>query len=549
MSIEIQNLRDLDPALVEQELNETQARLQELHPSLDLRRGVLHDHLLYPHSVLAAGLRTNINRYLSARSLRQIELDPTLAEDSVVEDVLSNWRLDRKLGTKARGEVTIILSAPTAVSINEGMYFEASGHQYVTTQLFTAVAYEELVNDQFDRLIVQLADGNYAFTIEVEAVEVGAASWLAKDTLIVPSVYPTNFVTAFVTSDFTQGDDAETNDEILKRLQQGIAAKGASNRTVMAAALRAIDAFSLIQDTSVIGYGDPEMLRDQHSLIPISFGGRIDWYIRSQAHLRRVALTKTATLVQKTTDGDGIWQFGVSRDESPGFYEIANIRREGAENVAGGFEIVDDIRSVDRTGSGVKPDIETLVEGAYTAFQAAVIRFRDNVTSVASLALGATQTYIAEARGMPLIGEIQALCSHRDTRHSSAETLVKAPIPCFVQVNFTIYKRSDEADPDIDGIKDAIANVVNHVGFVGRIYASQLVDVVQGFLANNSSAGRLDLFGRIRRPDGTLLYLRDDEVLRVEDDPARLVTANTVQFFLEPEDITVSIAAGIPTPI
>lgn len=549
MAFEIEDLDNLNPALVQQQLIAATTRLQELHPELDLKRGVFHDTVVYYHAVLEAAVRTNLARYLSGRSLLEIEADPSLADDDVVDGVLSNYRLERRQGTQAYGKVTVVVSDSTTVTISSGSTWISNGQEFRTTQAFTGKADAELINNDSDRLMVQLSDGNYAFQVDVIAVEEGPQAKLTKDTKILPEALPLNYLTSYATEDFTDGTATQTNDELLSQLQVGMAAKALSNRVNMQAALLEVEAFAGIADMSIVGYGDPEMLRDQHSIFPISYGGRVDWYIRGQVELQRKVLLKEATLVEiESSSGYGIWQAAVSRDDAPGFFELRNIRLTGANaaEVAGGFEITLEQRGLDLTGSGFMPDIETQEEGEYSRFQTAIVQFRDMVTDHTSLSVGSTQLYEIEAIGTPLVAEVQDRVSSRDVRNHAADALVKAPIPCFVQVTFTINKKTNDGDPDLNGIVEAIMEVVNRVPFIGRMDASLISDAVHAYLKNSMSITDMDLFGRIRRPDGTDYYLRGPESLVVEDDPARMVTAKTVQFFLERENISINVENAVP---
>lgn len=542
------SLDSLDSSLVQQQLEEIRAQVQERFPEFDLKRGVLHDLLLYAHALLTASERTLLSQYLDARSLQQIALNPTLAEEELVDDVLSNWGVTRQPGSNAIGPVAVVLSDNTSVTIGRGVTFQANGKEFVTTSVFTAKTDEELINNSTDRLLTQLSDGNWAFTIEVEAVETGAASRLPKNTLILPLAQPTNFVTSYVSSDFTGGDDVETNDALLDRLQQGLAAKALSNRVNMNATLRDQPEFSRYVSSSIVGYGDPEMLRDSRSLFPIHYGGRVDWYLRTQSSLHRTTLTKTAVLIEKTSDGYGIWQLALTKQDAPGFYEVSQIRLPEAENVFGGFEIVEEERGLDLTNEDWAPDVTTVAESAYTAYQTTILRFKDTVTETASLTAGDRQDYELEAAGLPLIREIQDYVAGRDVRHYGADALVKAPVPCLVQITCTIHKQAEEPDPDIEAIKLACQEVVHAVGFIGRLHASAIYSAIHQFLTNATTVSEMDLFGRIRRPDGAFVYLRDREVLTVPEDPANMVTAKTVQFFTEPDVISINIETDVPTP-
>ncbi len=550
MAFEIDDLDSLDPALVTQMLISTESRLRELHPELDLKRGVFHDTVMYYHSVLEAAIRTNLARYLSGRSLLEIERDPSLADSEVTDSVLSLYRLQRRPGTAGYGRLTIVLSGNTTVTVPSGSVWAANGQEFITTQVYSAKAEPETLANDSDRLIYQLSDGNYAFQIDVVATADGPAGKLTKDAKVIPNSQPFNYLTAYVTEDFEDGTAAQTNDSLLGELQEGMAAKALSNRINMRAALRNITSFANITDMSIVGFGDAEMLRDQHSILPLSYGGRVDWYIRGQPELRRVVLSKSAVLISKEYE-HGVWQFSVGRDDAPGFFELRNVRLTGvnAAETAGGFTIVLEQRGLDLTGTGFIPDIETQEEGEYSRFQTAVVQFQDTVTNVTALEVGTTQLYEIEAVCTPLIAEIQTVVSSRDVRNHGADALIKAPIPCFVQINFTVNKKYSDQTPDLEGIKQEVMSAVNAVPFVGRLDASQICDAVHGYLRNSMSITGMDLFGRIRRPNGTDYYLRDSQSLVVKDDPAQMVTAKTVQFFLERENIAVNVENSVPVPV
>jgi uncharacterized phage protein gp47/JayE len=546
---ELPQLAALNATDVQQLLEQLATQLQELNPSLDLKRGVFHDTLAYYHAVLEAAIRTNLERYQSARSLQQIEADPTLADDTVVNEVLSNWGVIRKTGTRANGPVTIELTQARSVVVPAGFVFEASGRTYAAVDTYTARPTAGQVSDVTDRLLVQLSNGNWAFTIEVEADVIGAESKLNAGDLLVPNGVLSGYATSYATSTFTDGTNTETNAELLSELQLGISAKTLSNRTNMRSYLRSIPAFASATNQSIVGYGDAEMLRDQHTIFPISYGGRVDWYIRGQEALQRQARTVQATCVAEA-ETSSTWQFSFGKDDVPGFYEVTKIRRVLDEVLNSGFEIVQDNRGNDLTGDGFLPDIATVAEGAYTAYQTTTIRFVDTVTPVAGLTVGqSTATYVCEVLGTPLVREIQALVSSRDVRSYAADALVKAPVPCFVQVALTINKTAGDTvtEATINAIKLAIVRVINQTDFLGRLDGSHIVDAVHGFLQGNLSVTELDLFGRIRRPDGSLQYVRDADALIIPEQPAKMVTAKTVQFFAEVADISVNVASTIPT--
>jgi hypothetical protein len=544
---EIADLTQLDSADVQQTLDRLVSQLQELNPALDLRRGVFKDTLAYYHAVLDAAIRANLERYQSARSLQKIQEDPTLADDTVVSEVLSNWGIVRKPGTKAVGPVTIELSELRPLTIPQNSIFEANGFQYLTTATFVGRIASAQILSENDRLLTPLSNGNYAFTIEVEAADIGADRKLNAGDLIVPNRSIVNYATSYATSSFEDGTNTETNEELLNELQLGISAKALSNRTNMRAYLRSLPQFASITNQSIVGCGDPEMLRDKHTIFPTLTGGRVDWYIRGQSAIQRKTAVASATCISvSTVTGTSQWQFTVPASVLPGFYEIDKIRRSDAAFVVSGFNIVSDTRSIDLTGAGFLPDIATVEEGAYTAFQNAIVRFEDTVTPVADLAVGQAADYIYEITGVPYIKELQDLVSSRDIRHYGADALIKAPVPCFVSVTLTINKAADDVAPLLDPIRAAIIDEINAIDFQGVLPGSAIVDTVHNFLQGRLNVTELDILGRIRMPDGTIKYVRSDDALLIPELPEKMVTSKTVQFFAETSNVNLNIVSSIP---
>lgn len=547
MAVELKPLNELPEDDVAQNKAEAAAFIEEANPALDLRPGPFHALLVHFHALLATQRQQNIRDYLSARSLRALEADPELADDELVDDAASNFNVRRRPGSRARGDVTVVVSDDVTVVVGVGAVFEAQGKRFLTERVFTAKAEEEQVVGDGDRLLRPTADGNWAFTVEVVAEAEGADFEVRKGAPVVPAAPPANYVTSYAAADFRGGLAPQTNRELLDRLQEGYAAKAPSNRVNMFAMLRGMEEFARVGHMSVIGYGDPEMLRDRHTIWPISLGGRADWYVRTQERLLRQPLVREATLVGVDADGFGFWQFSVPRDAAPGFYALENVRLPAAEGVVGGFEVTAETRGVDLSGLDYPaPDVATAAEGAYSRFQTAVVRFKDTVTRADGLPLGAKQEYTVEAVGLPLVGEIQDAVSARGVRGHASDCLVKAPVPCFVQLHFAIHKQAGAETPPLDDIRDALCAEVNGVAFIGRLYASRLHDAVHGFLRDNTHASALDMFGRIRQPDGTIIPLRSTEVLEVPDAPADMVSPRTVQFFISPEDVTIDVVTSVP---
>jgi hypothetical protein len=543
--MEVTDLTQLDADQVRANRAELAARLQAANPTLYLKRGVLHDLVLHQAAILATRNLAEIDRWRRSSSLAEIEADPTLADAEIVDNLLSNYGLTRQQATAARGTITVVVSADTTVTIPQGSVWTCQGQEFTADQTYVAKAEASLVISSTDRLLVRRQDGNYYFTMEVTAVTAGLAGKLRRDQLILPDAPPQTYVTSYVTSDFTGGLNAQTNAELLVRLREGLAAKSlGASRINMQAWTRDPTAepdFSRILTMSIIGHGQPEQRR-YHGLFPMAFGGRLDWWVRTAGQVLRRTLVKTCRLVEKRSDGSGFWQFDLDIDEAAGMYDVFSVRRAGENELLGTHEIVEDTRGYDLTTTLWAPDVTSAEEAAYSRFQTAVVRFHDRRNSTATLEVGDTYDYEVVLRNLPDIAAIQDRVGDADHRPRLCDVLVRAAVPCFVGLSCTIYKQAAQASPDLTAIQTAVREKVEAVGFVGELPSAPLTEAIQRNLTAGMSLGALRLVGAVRRPDGTTVRLRSTERLVVPDEPQRLVSARTVQFFLAPEDIAITVA-------
>lgn len=546
MSILVESLNELSVEAVQAELAVVSNLLQEFNPEIDVRRGVLYSLLLKNAAIFGAKNQEEFARLQRSQSLLAANADPELADDAILDAIASNYRVTRKAGTAAYGEITIVVSVLAPLVIAAGALFVADGEEYVTETSFAARTSAENVSLENDRVLNPTADGNYSFSIPVVAARAAAIA-VPKDTLFEPDRPPVNFVRSFAAADFFPGQDTESNASLIGRLLEGIAARTLSGRVNMFALLRDQADFSAVIASSVIGFGDQEMLRDQHSLFPGSFGSRVDWYLRTAGPARRVGLRKTATLYSKNADGTGVWQFSVGRDEAPGFYDFPRI--VPADSTAEGtFPLVSDERSFNLTELDSEipiPDIVSPLEAVYSRFQTATIRFQDTETLVGDLTVGeSSRNYDVTVRGMPLLAEIQDWVSQRGIASVNGDILIKAPIPCFLSISFTLQMAPGQDPPDQGELTNALVSLVNNYGFTGIFPASAITGLIHTRLSGAAHVSAIDMLADIRRPNGVIRRIRSSEEIVVPTESAQMLSGRTVGFITSAESIAISVAAA-----
>jgi hypothetical protein len=371
-------------------------------------------------------------------------------------------------------------------------------------------------------------------------VDVGAEANVRPNTTFLPDPVPARFVTAFANGDFTGGTATESNAQLLTRMSEAVPAAVSGGRSNLTSLIKAQPVFGDTLHYNYAGFGDPEMQRDQRSIFPVSMGGCIDVYARTSAYPVTIAATVTCTLVNKTGTYS-TWIFSVPRTLAAGFYEVSRIRTISDTADTSGFKILTDSRGWDLTGTGWRPDIRNAQEATYTPWQTAMITFEDNLTPTADLTVYSQKEYAVEFLTMPLLTELQDFISDESVRPLAADVLVRAATPCLVSVNATLLRTADESAPDLSPIRAAIVNQINSLNFPGTLYSSQLIDTIHSFLSGNTVVGSIVMQGRILRPDGEVVIIRDQIALQIPNAPSVLVTPTTTAFYIDINDVGLTV--------
>jgi hypothetical protein len=547
MSLEISSFSELDPAKVSAMVETMTQLMQERHPEVELTRGVFHDLVLYFNGLLNAAVQENIDRVMRSNSLLQITQDPALADDALVDRVLSNYNITRDAGLPATGLATFIMATPLRTRIINVNSFLAGSVAYSLTDDFVIATAEE-VTAATDRVMREVGDGTYAVTLPMVAVNVGAAGNIKKGTTITATYTPDNVLRVYAAGDFIGGRNPSTNADYLKKLSAGLAAKSVGGRKSYEALIKTQPEFAGVMHVSILGCGDPEQQRDQHGLFPISGGGKIDIYLQTNPQAQEIEHKLRATFVGNTSNGT-LWQCILPKDLSPGFYDVTKILppETDAATTTGGYKIVEDIRDVNVLNETYVSDIQYVPEGVYSNYQTAVIRFEDTDKTGAGLTPNSSAAvYSVTTRSMPLVADVHDFLTSRDIRPRGSDILVKAAVPCFTAISIAIHvDLSDYIDAaTILAMKAAVVAEVAAVGFSGQLHASLLSSAVHKFLSGRQAVANVDMFGRIRRPDGTTAHLRDNTILEIPFDPSRFVTGRTTAFLTGVNDVEITLVTA-----
>ena len=541
MPIKFPNLTELASADVAAARALLVQRIQEKAPTIEFRRGVIHDLLINLESIVHAAQETYADKFRKSGSILAIEADPALADPTLVDAVLSNFLITRKGGTKSFGEITLIIPSVKATAIASGSVFVAFGKRFLVTNTFAARTSINAVLTQFDRLIFSIGNGTYGFNVDVESEIVGADTALKHGDRLALLTPAGGITSAVASSDFTPGSSIETNLQLVERLKEGVAAKNFSNKYSLSTLIKSN--FSEVHNIGCFGYGDPEQIR-YHGLFPVAHGGRVDAYIKNSGLPARTTIDSQATLIEQRING-GLWQVSFGRETASGFYEASRIVRSADKpnlSIVNGYETIKIERGFDLSddGTGFSPDIKSGVEAAFTRYQTCNLQFLDTDTD-AGLELGVKADYSFVLRSQRNIAEIQRFLNGANVRPSGSDILVKAAIPFDVRVSVVIHNRNKDYIVLLDEIKGKLFDYVNGLGFSSKLYESNLIAIIQNMLTSDQSIDSVDLRGRLLYPSGTVRYINGAVTLTVPDSPLNMVTPRSTAYFLDKSDIQITV--------
>lgn len=261
--------------------NILQQFLSDKMPNGDFGRGnALRDLTITGMAYTFAYLRREIDITRARQSLLLLSKLTGTEIDDAVDEILSNWFLTRKVGRNSTGIATVYLTQQVDVNVPITSKFYRGNLVFVPDAIDTVtIAKEDLT---------RLVDSNgvvvgYSFNILLKAqfpgedynIEAGAFTDFTRFSPYVTRVENQNA--------FSGGKGNETTTEMLDRASTAISVRDLNSPRSIDVTLR--DEFTTVDDVTVIGMGDPEMIRDlileEATNTRIHGGGHVDAYLRS----------------------------------------------------------------------------------------------------------------------------------------------------------------------------------------------------------------------------------------------------------------------------
>jgi hypothetical protein len=481
-------------------------------PEADFSDGsALQDLVIKAVSYSFAFLRSELTKVQTLRSLAQLQdLDEDEEINQAVDDVISNFFINRGTGSKSLVGVTLVLSQKVDIFLNTNVSFNRDG-----THIFYPY---ELYNIDKELLIERINTAGittYEYDINLIAADIGTEY----------NVPPGNFLSwdrfnQYVTS--VRNDQAasggaplEDNDTYINRSNEAITVRNLINpRSIRTVLLEKFTSIGL-KDVTTIGYGDPEMLRD-------AINTYVTWTDINIAHIgnHQDIYCNLSLLEDQTFSGVTSTNVYLGEPDRPGSLKLPQYP-------------VYKIQSVKDTNTEADLPYHLFIRDQklyYTVEQDAYIILDSGQDGVE-----VTVTYDTVS-GFDVIHNY---LRDPDERVTLANSLARAVIPAYVEVSIGYIPITGQPALDVAAATQTVIDYINKLSNSDTLPIDSLIKELHALYGNYVILQNpIILKGTVYYPNGTILEFFSENTLSVPEYPALGVTNRTCGFFTSARYIT-----------
>ena len=415
---------------------------------------VLNELGIRPVAALYAHLDKYRNAFTDNLDIYKIAAGEIPGDDEIMDALASTFRTKRLGGQIARGSLILQLRNNTTTYINQNYSFYIGDVLLSPIGLHVGIAGSAESNSEalvYTPIISK--DNNYYMVISVEC---NSGDTFAAGTSVQVTGDVSNIQSASVYSPIMGGSLQETNQQLAARLLYGLAPGVLSTPLQLRNSFT--EAFGIPPHrVAVYGAQHPAQKRDIDEITGLSLGGRVDVAVADSGGCPIVTVPVTA--VRQDSD----YTVTMPPELAAGVYDVLSVSGEAGELAHGvAFGVTDSPKHRVPVSAGWASSVQTLT-----------------ITIPAHQVSGAPDN-IAITVTMRRVNDLTALQRHIDSSDRSApgqDVLVRAPVPCFVEVYAEIAGGNSTAEEYRRRIVDHINNLP-----VGRGYvtAQDITDALKG---------------------------------------------------------------------
>jgi hypothetical protein len=505
--------------------------IQGVNPTADLSPGsALSELVIKLSATLDNSIYNDIQTYEQTNSVQTALASPTPTITPAIDEVASNYNTTRIAGTIAAGNLKIILSNNQNIKVPKSAQFVQStlGLIYNTTQDYTFSVNSSTTNNY---LPIYTQGNNYYIILPIQASTVGSQYQVSDQTQFTLGSNFTNpnVVSLAAYGNFSSGLPEETDQALIPRFQVALTNNNLTSQNSIDNYLS--NNFPGFQAVHVIGANDAEMVRCKENVFGFSTAGMADVYVRTSVGPSTLTVTKAGTKIAA-----GVWQVNLLTSDCPGFYYIKGILPTPVNNVINtvGTLIINSVEfGYSQINTTRNSQIGTVSDARFSAYQVATVTFQ--YTENPSLAIGANLDFDFTFFYQPNILPIQQVFLNDGTRFPAADYLIKAVVPCFVNLNINIVRKNitdTVASVGIPNLQQDIFNYINTLDFGQALTASAITNLCYKYPIGYVQFP-INMTGNIYGLDGSTNIITSENELIIPSILSAGITPNTTNFFID----------------
>jgi len=272
-------------------------KIKEHDPTISVTSGTgFYELMVAPLSVILQPLRDEINTLVASQTILQVleTVTPNNFDESTVDYLLSNLRVERKVGAKASTIIRIkFFSAQEFIATAGALTFQdANGFEFKNT-LAVNVSQAQM-STHFDGEV-------YYIDILCTADTSGAGFNLPANTITLMVNEPVGVSSVTNPYAVTNGVSSETNTQFIERAKNAISIRTLVTSPGISSMLT--ENFESIREASAVGFKDDEMMRDIISNVHV--GGYVDAWLKPDSTADGTFSSTAGLEVDTTRDVSG----------------------------------------------------------------------------------------------------------------------------------------------------------------------------------------------------------------------------------------------------
>lgn len=460
--------------------------------------------VIRPAAVMQAHLEEQKDAIIASLDLTRIASGEIPGDDAVVDALASTYRTTRRAGTPSYGSMLLHLASTAITYVGPSYSFYIGDYSLTVSPMYVGVPDATVVvsTDEVKYVQIRSFDDGHYMVIPVTCTR-GKAFATGAEIQFTGSIG--NILGVTVYSSISGGSDIETNQSLARRILYGVMPGVLSTPLQLQNGFG--DAFGISPHrVAVFGTGSPAQRRDATAT-----GGLVDVAVAQSGGCPISQITFSAT-------GSGSAYTGII-DEADGVYEVTSLF--AGTTPINAFTVV--WGTADSTLHST-----TDATARYSSLQKATITFTAS-------GLNPTVTCEATVRRAANIKAMQTWLDSSERRAPGQDTLVRAPVPCFL----SIFVSVSGGDLTAAALRDLIVEHFNGLP-LGRGYVSAQ-DITDAFVGTGTSLLYPIVFsGRVVMPNNERVFSSTNGKLTFSSMPDDIMEPVEIAFFTDVDSVRVS---------